>query len=671
MARSGSAPRRRRTVGGAGAWWRWAAVAGLALLAAPAAAFDAFGHEVTEARAYRLLLDLPATAAGPSGKEVLARLIARGVLDPPRCWGATPAAGGDACAQSEDALDWLPVLGAAAPDLILTRQLADNGQCFHFMAHSSDLLGPGDRNGADGLPAGNVARERCVALLTALVDELARDPVGAREENRGAYALVHAVQDSYSPAHVERAGAAGPIARLKVWRVTAWPLYGLHWEGFGRFWEDGYHHPVFAASDHGYLDPDVVVTVNGRATYCGHVVEPYAVPLECLTPVGRVAVGAVADLLLTLAKVVDAAPGAAREAAWWPFVDAHLAGKDAPPAARGRLQGFTFENAEWHPRVHLGVRVDLRDPALVAFSLGERFFGVPWFEPLVLELEPGIGERRFGDLRGWTGFAGLGLAAPVLDGATISVPFVRAAALLRDPGVTEIEVPLLRVHAFLLRRIWVGLEAFPYSFAARHIQERVSLTLGVAADVALLDRLSRLRTSGREERREASGAASGWRADGGMTPRSPPLSFALTQYPLELAVGRDEAIVSATQAVGLMTARGIRGTQGPSLRYGVAGRSAGDGAWLLGVVGLGWRAESAHGLVAWTPEVVGAYGPRLFQHRTATSGPFGRVGLRWAALAVTLGSLEIAVAGPEPAFSRNRSGLHLGQWASLRLGARR
>src|SRR6478672_4885689 len=185
-----------------------AAAAVVLARAAPAAAFGLDGHFIIEAAAYKRLLALarvPETDV--SGRQLLGALIADGLLVEPPCLDGVRAGGScDARTRREQPLAFWPALGAGAADIIIDRQLSAGGQCQHFMAETDDGLTPPDAR--TGLPAalGTAAYRRCVMVLGAAFDGLLRDPAQARTRLVGTYALMHAIQDSFSAAHVARDG---------------------------------------------------------------------------------------------------------------------------------------------------------------------------------------------------------------------------------------------------------------------------------------------------------------------------------------------------------------------------------------------------------------------------------------------------------------------------------
>ncbi len=282
---------------------RW--IAGLLLTIAiglwsvPGSAFELDGHEVIEATAYKRLLALHAVpGTGPpeiSGRALLAALIATGVLAEPPCFDRGNPRGDCGAAQRLDLpLRYWPTLRSGGPDIVIDRQLGQRGQCQHFMASTADGLTPVDPR--FGVPGGlaTTAYLRCIREVGLVFDGILRDPRLAEWRVVGPYVLMHAIEDSFSAAHVDR-DPHFKIVHLLSWTLIDWPTYLLH--GKGSFPAPTHH----AASDHRDFD---YVRWDAR-TSDGHVCRefhhPYAFPEECLTDRAKAAVDAVVDyLVLTL-----------------------------------------------------------------------------------------------------------------------------------------------------------------------------------------------------------------------------------------------------------------------------------------------------------------------------------------------------------------------------------
>jgi hypothetical protein len=266
-------------------------ITGALLAAAPAQAFIPEGHEVVEAAAYRRLLALDEVPqADVSGRALLAALITGGVLLPPSCFGRAPDGACGADSRADTPLAWWPRLGSGAADIIIDRQLNENGQCQHFMARTEDGLTPVDPR--FGVPGGLVqAYARCVGLLGTAYEGILRAPRLAAWHMVGMYAFMHAIEDSFSPAHVRR-DDEGRIVYLKSWTLIDWPRYFVR--GLGKFPAET-HHAVSDKRDASYLRKEGR-TDDGRD--CATLHHPYAVPEACLSREALAAVDAITDLLV-------------------------------------------------------------------------------------------------------------------------------------------------------------------------------------------------------------------------------------------------------------------------------------------------------------------------------------------------------------------------------------
>ena len=465
--------------------------AGAAVLAiltcdAPARAFELHGHMVIEAAAYKRLLALAAVPeAGVSGRTVLAALIADGVLLEPPCFdGHHPRGGCGPADRPRRPLAYWPVLGSGAADLIIDRQLSARAQCQHFMAETADGLSAPDP--ATGIPRAlaTTAYTRCVAGLGVALEGIVRDPLLARGRLVGAYALMHAVEDSFSAAHAARDGE-GRIEHLLSWKLLDWPAY--HARGLSSFPPET-HHAVTDARDGDYLRTD------GRAddgTPCTDLPNPYAIPESCLTPRARAAVSAVADLLVLTYRLrvrtraegreVSLASGEDRDL-WRRYVAAHLASavvaaEDPPP---GQSIGFPRTD------LFLGVRGSLgRDGSWGTSLWGSRFFYGPAV-PFALLLSGGAGYERVSTVDGktgqLTGALGLGLALPLVRRFTVGfapaglavscdVHLAHCAPIL-FATLGELVIPLPA-------SMWLGLEGPRWSWNDRALRgPLVALALG-------------------------------------------------------------------------------------------------------------------------------------------------------------------------------------------------
>jgi hypothetical protein len=293
-----------------------------------ASAFELVGHNIIEASAYKRLLSLrlvPGTNV--SGRTLLATLIAEGVLYQPRCFD--PAKGCGVGGPLESPLAYWPVLGSGTMDLILNRQLNQEGQCQHFMAMTRDGLTPVDPR--IGVPGGLAdAYDRCAILAGVAFDRILRKPRLANWRLLGTYALMHAVEDSFSAAHVDR-DARWKIVHLLSWKLIDWPAY---WKRGIFSFPPNIHHAVSDKRDWEYLRTDARTEGGAR---CDTLANPYAVPESCLTPRALLAVSAVEDLLVDVYRLRAEAAGEGRTATlaagsgatvWREYLGQHLASAD-------------------------------------------------------------------------------------------------------------------------------------------------------------------------------------------------------------------------------------------------------------------------------------------------------------------------------------------------------
>ena len=393
------------------------AIAIVVLSSARAWAFGLDGHEIIEAAAYKRLLALdvvPSTGApGVSGRALLGTLIATGVLDEPPCFNRDrPLGDCDPSLRLDFPLRYWPSLHAGAPDLVLDRQLGQQGQCQHFMANTGDALTPVDAR--TGVPAALVteAYQRCVRIAGAVFDLILRDPQLAHWRLAGTYALMHALQDSFSAAHVNRTPRL-EIIHMLSWTLIDWPRYAVH----GRWgFPDLTHHAITDQRDADFVLRDAR-SHDGRA--CNDFHNAYAFPEECLTERAKAAVGAVVDFLVAIYRLRAGATAAGREASlfspsgdetrvWLAFVHDHLASVHAPaelPAAPPVL----LRRSD----VFVGAQVNAGDHTLGGGLWGAKLFlGVT--TPFVLGLTGGVGYSRL-DSGGQLGAGlNLGLLLPLV-----------------------------------------------------------------------------------------------------------------------------------------------------------------------------------------------------------------------------------------------------------------
>lgn len=446
------------------------AITGVLAWSSVARAFELHGHMVIEAAAYKRLLALPEVPeTGVSGRALLAALIADGVLLEPPCFdGWHPRGGCGPADRLRRPLAYWPVIGSGAADLIIDRQLSARGQCQHFMAETADSLSPPDPSTGIPRALATDAYTRCVTALGIAFEGIVRDPRLARARLVGAYALMHAVEDSFSAAHTAR-DADGRIQYLLSWNLLDWPVYVRR--GVTTF-PPKTHHGVTDERDYDYVRPDGV-TDDGKP--CADVPNPYAVPETCLSPRARAATAAVVDLLVLAYRVRSRARDAGREASlasdddralWRRFVATHLASAvvtvEDPPS--GVSIGFPRTD------LFLGVRGNLgREGAWGASLWGSRFFYGPAV-PFALLISGGAGfyHLRTGDA--YVGAVGLGLALPLVRRFTIgfapaglavtcAVDFAHCSpTAFATLGVLVIPLPA---------SLWLGLEGPRWSWQER------------------------------------------------------------------------------------------------------------------------------------------------------------------------------------------------------------
>ncbi len=315
--------------------------AGAMLAGTGASAFVPAGHKVLESVAYREM-GSRRDGATPADLVILADLTRDGVFEKPLCFeNATD----DCAARYEtDPLAWWPTPHTDAPDRILARQFDHVGQCFHFMAQSSDERGDHYTTAAAaGQPHASYgliwdAYDRCVDLMSSLVGNVVDDPIAARRGAVGMYELMHAVMDSYSLAHVERDFASWAhedartndprIVFLKVWQPTVPnPFGGAH---------QNTRHEIFEARDDAFIDATRVI--DGRP--CSfYVPRPYSMPSACLSQSGRLAVEALKDMMRLVhglrAQMPKPTWSTCDRSAWNWFVAKHFAHAAVPERALG------------------------------------------------------------------------------------------------------------------------------------------------------------------------------------------------------------------------------------------------------------------------------------------------------------------------------------------------
>ena len=294
-----------------------------ALLAAPGAgsAFDAEGHVVIEALAYRSLVE--AHDGQPPRPEVLRDLINDGALVPPICFGRGPIPPRECrtVATENPLLEW-PRPMTDRPDTNYSRQFTDPGQCVHFMG----MLGDEASAPLKGRHVPRALATTAVARCTNLLDDMVRQVVivggvATREGGYGLYELMHAVTDSFSYAHTERKPKTHQIDYLRVWA----PIGTLAMSRLSDYFSDSpLQHDAADPRDSAYVRN--FAEVNGLP--CKDLTElPYNVPFACLSEEGDLARQALVELLVVVRDLrraqLGSPPGPAtvpeRSEAWKSF----------------------------------------------------------------------------------------------------------------------------------------------------------------------------------------------------------------------------------------------------------------------------------------------------------------------------------------------------------------
>jgi hypothetical protein len=460
-----------------------AAVASLAW-ATPARAFDLGGHYTIEATAYKRILALPVVPElGVSGRAVIGDLIAGGVLLEPPCFnGWHPRGGCSAEDRLRRPLAYWPLLRSGAADLIIDRQLSARAQCQHFMADTANSLSPPDPR--TGIPEEleTTAYDRCVAVIGIAFDGILRNPTLAAGRLVGMYALIHAVEDSFSRAHVARDPTTWRIQYLTSWNLLDWPAYlrrGVH------AYPPTTHHAVTDPRDEDYVRWEGF-TDDGRP--CSAIKSPYAVPEACLTPRALAATDAVVDLLLLTYRLRANARAAGRTASlaseedlelWRQYVRTHFTSTvvaSPPDPPLGQSIGFARTD------LFLGVRGSIgRDGTWGANLWGSQLFYGPAV-PFALLLSGGVGIERAAAGDNLVAAMGLGLALPLIRRFTIGFAPI-GVALACDTGFDHCTwTPYATLGVLLVplpHSFWLGLEGPRWSWNDRSVRGAVfALSLG-------------------------------------------------------------------------------------------------------------------------------------------------------------------------------------------------
>lgn len=402
---------------------------GAVLAAAPGTspAFDAQGHDVIEALAYRSLVE--GSDGQPARPDVLRDLINDGALVAPICFGRGPNPP-EACrtvASENPLLEWPQPL-TDRPDNNYSRQFTNPGQCVHFMGMLSDESSAPLKGRHVPRALATTAIARCSNMLDDIIGQVVMvGGVRTRESGYGLYELMHAVTDSFSYAHTERQQRTHHIDFLRVWG----PIGTLALSRLSDYFADSpLQHDADDSRDSAYVRK--FAEVNGLP--CRELVGlPYAVPYACLSEEGDLARQALVELLVVVRDLrraqVGAPPGPASEpqqsAAWNRF------------KARWFTPVNPCQGAECHARqpVELVEASGLLLGAGATFNPGQAFYDVTtrfrliqWSQqlsPFVLGLGAEVGYRRQYGTPASLGVVGTGLI--------LGLPFDHRSALGFSP----------------------------------------------------------------------------------------------------------------------------------------------------------------------------------------------------------------------------------------------
>lgn len=483
-------------------------------VSATAFAFKPIGHEAIEALAYRHLLETPSMTPCESdpgsevdpvdGKEVLRLLVAVGALARPKCFDvrADSTASTTCGGSGDDGRQSWPVLGAGAPDDLFARQFGGSGQCFHFMAEVGDVTGTEtdpDLGVARGLAVD--AYQRCTGLVNALWLELLAKPDGARETDRGMYALIHSVEDSFSDAHVER-DDRWRIRYLRPWDLlSARYLVGAQSGYFGTQRQ----HQVSDERDDGWRSGELSPECPGSD-------DPYVLAQNdrCYSPRGLRAAAAVQDLLKvtycafrqrSIPKLWAAGRGPTGQVTpavrrqWTAFVRTHLASARVAPSELADPSGPSDFRVDVHPErtpeLLLGVRGRL-GPRRTARS-GDAAVAIEAFPPLkdsypFVPLAGIDGGLRWDDGTRKAGFSATFLSAmlPLSEHLALGLQPATFEAYWNTNTRTDGEIDLLsslRADVFLESGLWLSLSFPRRAWISHRWRQDWGLTLGYAWDV--------------------------------------------------------------------------------------------------------------------------------------------------------------------------------------------
>lgn len=475
----------------------------LLLLAREAAAFSVAGHEIIEATAYRRLLARQNIDDGKLGKvsglDAARYLIRYGVLQKPPCFEPTSEREAKDCAERNreyPAGGWF-VVGSGAPDLMTSRQFSTNGQCFHFMSSSAEVW-DSEPDPRLGVPRGlaHEAYQRCTRALGSVLADIVSKPEHSNRRYRGYYALVHAVTDSFSAAHVER-DERGNVLFLKPWSLRAVIPYALptRWNAWKYFGSHVHHGPTDER------DSDFLVDSEACKDLARH---PYAVPESCLTDRGKAAAEAITDLTELIYRVLHRRHPADRPAEeedddddegdtpralrskdleneWRVFLSKHLRSALEAPDLRIPLP----DEREWSPEFVAGFR--FRNEARPDSTDLGAIFGTTLVSNITLPIIPfvsaEVGCRRInGACETYVGVDPLTTMLPVTEGLQVgATPVSVIAQVTGDDREVSVGANLGRADIYLIDALWLSLSGPRYSWVHQRMEgELYAVSIGTA-----------------------------------------------------------------------------------------------------------------------------------------------------------------------------------------------
>ena len=657
-----------------------AAAAGVA---GPAFAFDSKGHNVIEALVYRTLAE--GHAGVPARPDVLRDLINDGALDTPWCfgWGDSPP-GECLDAPARNPLLCWPEPESDRPDAFFRRQFSDPGQCFHYMGTLADSL-------TETLPGTSVPRALATSAVVRcndLLDTLLRQVVveggpGTRRSGFGLYEMMHAVEDSFSFAHTER--APDGVDFLRVWKPIE-RIAGIPTERSSKIPEGVFH----KWDDH----RDKTYVAEGGEDACEKRTDhPYEVPYACLSLEGEVARQAIAELLVLVRDLrraqlasppgTDTRPEASPEwrqyrARWLtpvhPCEGAECSTRQPPEPVPGK---YAF----------LGVDTRVQTPGTFeATARGSVLRYAEGLNPFVYAVSASLGYQYRSD-GGSAGVAGLGvgLVLPVgLRAALGLTPAELRVVFGGSSGGFELLTRLLRFDYALDDRLVLSVEApivVNWVEPAVHWSLAVGLSYGLFSPRVVEGR-TLLHHEDETERQDAEWVpppAPYGRLQGRRTTVGVMAGASITTAPVDAVEGR-------SYGLGMLGAEMTWDRDRWGGRYAVtpvvalsAGlrNTSGDSTYLTGTLGLGVRWFLLGPLGFSVTAVRLEAGPKVrgTQQADGSAGVHGPPGSEYyllagsrVGLALRLGVLDLLVDSPTIAWSSDPFGAH--EVLSFTLGIR-